>query len=158
MVPSGTKVFNAIGHEVSISHKTNTGLRRSPWEDLKLLVRTQVPFPEEFLVAGMCWVGSVLPRYKHCAGRPPPLKPHLCAWIRLRMAQASNKSNPQTEGPMAPALYNHFMPVLSQLGNCQDRKPTVISDSRLHVGRHWVWFVHNYVSSCQQDVWHILGA
>lgn len=34
---------------------------------------------------------------------------------------------------MAPALYKHLLPVLSQLGTCQDRKPTVTSDSRLHV-------------------------
>lgn len=59
---------------------------------------------------------------------------------------------------MIPALYNRFMMVLSQLDNCQDRKLTVTLDSRLHVGGCWVWFVYEYMPSCQQDVWHILGA
>lgn len=90
--------------------------------------------------------------------RPLPLKPHLCAPDRTGMVQASNKSNPPAEGPRAPALYNHFVLVLSHLANCQDRKPTVTLDSRLHVGGRWVWLVDNYMPSCQQDVWHILGA
>lgn len=52
MVPSGTKVSNVIGHEVvQITKHTELGL--SLWEDLKSLVSTQVPFPQEFLVAVM---------------------------------------------------------------------------------------------------------
>lgn len=45
------------GHELRVNRTTNRALEDlSSWEDLKLLVCTEVPFLEEFPVAVICQV------------------------------------------------------------------------------------------------------